>query len=313
MLRTGSASGPGSLEEQWASGQAQKNPMGPSQFDPFRLVQGSQGTIGIVTWITMKCEMAPTVHDVLLAGADSLESFEKFNYAVIRRRLLDEHFILNARALSEILGNSENSKLPEWILIAGISGHGLLAQEEFEYRSADVQDIASANDISLESKIGEIKREDVQRILNVTSPEPHWKTRRHGACREIYFTTTLDEIPMLYKLFMAEAEKSGVDRDRIGAYVQPIVQGVNTYCCFDIYYNPVDAVEVENTEKLFTNGSEKLMDSGAFFSRPPDALRQSVYSRVSPEVLSAMKQVKKIFDPNNVLSPGNLCFEEVLK
>ncbi|MFW9921266.1 MAG: FAD-binding oxidoreductase, partial [Candidatus Thorarchaeota archaeon] len=85
MLRTGSASGPGSLEEQWESGQAQKNPMGPSQFDPFRLVQGSQGTIGIVTWITKKCEVAPEIHEVFLAGSDNLDHLEKFNYAIIRR------------------------------------------------------------------------------------------------------------------------------------------------------------------------------------------------------------------------------------
>ena len=97
MLRTGSASVPGSLEEQWASGQAQKNPMGPSQFDPFRLVQGSQGTIGIVTWITVKCEVAPEVHRVYLAGSETLESLQKFNYTLLRRRLADEHFVLNAR------------------------------------------------------------------------------------------------------------------------------------------------------------------------------------------------------------------------
>ncbi|TFG94121.1 FAD-binding oxidoreductase, partial [Candidatus Thorarchaeota archaeon] len=40
IFRTGTAAGPGTLEEQWKSGQAQKNPQGPSQFDPFRLIQG---------------------------------------------------------------------------------------------------------------------------------------------------------------------------------------------------------------------------------------------------------------------------------
>jgi len=44
IFRTGAAAGPGTLEEQWESGQAQKNPQGPSQFDPYRLIQGSQGT-----------------------------------------------------------------------------------------------------------------------------------------------------------------------------------------------------------------------------------------------------------------------------
>ena len=57
IFRTGSAAGPGSLEEQWAAKQAQVNPMGPGQTDFARVVQGAQGTIGIVTWTTVRCEL----------------------------------------------------------------------------------------------------------------------------------------------------------------------------------------------------------------------------------------------------------------
>ncbi len=72
LFRTGAAAGPGTLEEQWSSGQAQKNPMGPSQFDPFRIIQGSQGTIGIVTWASVKCETAPVEQRILISGFDEL-------------------------------------------------------------------------------------------------------------------------------------------------------------------------------------------------------------------------------------------------
>ena len=61
MFRTGNAAGPGSLEEQWKSGQAQKVPMGPGQTDLGRLVQGAQGTFGIVTWATIKLEQMPKI------------------------------------------------------------------------------------------------------------------------------------------------------------------------------------------------------------------------------------------------------------
>ena len=311
MLRTGSASGPGSLEEQWKSGQAQKNPMGPSQFDPFRLVQGSQGTIGVVTWVTMKCEMAPEVHRVYLVGSDSLESLQEFNYAIIRRRLVDEHFILNVSCLSEMLGREVRDSVPEWVLVLGLSGHGPLAQEEFDYRLADTEDIAKSTGVRLESRTGCVNADEVQSLLNVPSPEPYWKIRTFGGCREVHFTATLDMVPELYLLFMREAEKQGVDRNRIGVYVQPVVQGVNVHCCFDIYHNPQDEEDASRVMNLFVKGSQRLMESGAFFSRPPDALRKSVYSHVSPETLTAMKQVKAIFDPKNVLTPGNLCFEEV--
>jgi FAD/FMN-containing dehydrogenase len=313
ILRTGSASGPGTLEEQWASGQAQKNPMGPSQFDPFRLVQGSQGTIGIVTWISMKCEVLPSIHQVYLVGSDDLAALQKFNYAIIRRRLADEHFALNSRCLTEMLRRDLKASLPEWILVLGISGHGPLAQDEFDYRLGDANEIAESNGIALEKEAGEVTSAEVLELLNKPSSEPYWKLGSSGGCREVYFVSTLDMTPRYYSLFLDEAERSGIGRERIGAYVQPIVQGVNTYCCFDIYYTPGDELDAANTERLVANVIEKLMDMGAFFSRPPDALRKAIYSRVSPEVLSAMNRVKRIFDPNNILSPGNLCFEEVME
>ena len=133
ILRTGSAAGPGSLEEQWASGQAQKNPQGPSQFDPFRIIQGSQGTIGITTWISMKCELLPEVHNVHLVGAGNIDELQDFNYALFRRRLVDEHFILNSNALNAALRSK--IELPHWVLVLGISGHGILASDELAYRT----------------------------------------------------------------------------------------------------------------------------------------------------------------------------------
>ncbi len=59
MMRTGSAAGPGTLEEQWEVGRAQIRGMGPSQVDFTRLLQGAQGTMGIVTWATIRCRPLP--------------------------------------------------------------------------------------------------------------------------------------------------------------------------------------------------------------------------------------------------------------
>ncbi len=261
----------------------------------------------------MKWGLEPGIHRIYLIGSDALQSLETFNYAIIRRRLVDEHFILNSRSVLEMLGKEMIVNLPDWILVLGISGHGPLAQEAFNYRLADTEEIAKNSGVKLETQVGSLRSEDIQHLLNVPSSEPYWKVRRLGGCREIYFASTLDMIPEFHSLFLSEAEKSGIDSKRIGTYVQPIVQGVNTYCCFDIYYDPTQEREVTNMEKLYNEGSKKLMDAGAFFSRPPDRLSDVVYARVSPEVISAMNRVKRIFDPNSVLSPGNLCFEEVAK
>lgn len=310
-LRTGSAAGPGTLEEQWASGQAQKNPQGPSQFDPFRIIQGSQGTIGITTWISMKCELLPQLHDVYLAGADSLVELEAFNYSLLRRRLVDEHFLMNSVAFSAALGAMK--KIPNWILVLGLSGHGILAQEELEYRTGDTMDIAKEMNLNLTRSLGDVQGEDVKSILERPSEAPYWKYVPRGDCKEIIFMTTLDEVDHLYSVFSKVADSVGFPEDQIGAYIQPIVQGVTTHCTFDLYYDPEDAEEVAAVGILLDKGQLRLLDEGAFFSRPYGSITAAVFEKSSPEMIKALQSVKRIFDPNSILNPGALSFKEVSK
>lgn len=310
VLRTGAAAGPGSLEEQWASGQAQKNPQGPSQFDPFRIVQGSQGTIGIVTWISMKCEMLPDVHRIYIAEAAELNDFLDFNYAILRRRLADEHFMLNGVNIAAALGTTQS--LLTWILVLGVSGHGILSEEEIEYRTADLFDIAKETGIVLGDVVDAIKGTNVQSLLGRSSDVAFWKLQPQGNCREIFFTTTLDKCQEFYELFTDVAKEVEFPLDQIGVYVQPIVQGTNTHCGFDVYYDHRDDNEVEKMLLLSIRGQNKLLSEGAYFSRPYGTITDAVYKRAAPRTVRAMQQVKSIFDPNHILNPGMLCFKEGL-
>lgn len=317
LFRTGSAAGPGTLEEQWASGQAQKNPMGPSQFDPYRIIQGSQGTIGVVTWATMKCEFKPKYTRLMLTSSENLEDLFDFTYAMLRRKLADHLFIMNALSLSSAINLTQEEieamkrSLPEWILVLSFAGRGILAQEELDYRVADSLDIAEANDLSLAESLDNITAEEVERIIGCPCPEKYWKLRHRGACKEVFFLTTLDLTGHLYSEFLNASRENGFPGDSIGVYLQPTIQGTNTHCFFDIHYDPEDATQSQAAEALFQNGSRLLMDKGAYFSRPVPAIAESVFSHSSHETTSAMKRVKSIFDPNLVMSPGNLCFKEV--
>jgi hypothetical protein len=309
VLRTGSAAGPGSLEEQWASGQAQKNPMGPSQFDPFRLVQGSQGTIGIVTWISMKCETIPEFHRFYFAGASNLGALSEFSRAVLKRRLADEQFIMNSVSFEAAFGPSKN--LPPWILVLGISGQGLLAKDEVEYRTADTVDIARACGVELVESLGGVDGSYLKGRLTGPSSSPYWKLQKMGSCQEVLFTTTLGQVPELLGAFLEISSEVGFPTEQIGVYVQPVVQGVSVHCCFDLYHQSGDAAEFERVLLLLSRGQERLLRDGAFFSRPYGMIAEEVFGKTSPEVVEAMRRVKSIFDPSGILSPGNLCFKEL--
>ncbi|MHA1881475.1 MAG: FAD-binding oxidoreductase [Candidatus Thorarchaeota archaeon] len=319
LFRTGAAAGPGTIEEQLASGQAQKNPMGPSQFDPFRIIQGSQGTMGIVTWATIKCEILPEVQKIVLIGSDKLDDFIKFMYAVLKRNLPDDLFILNSMGLASALKKNRKEiedirgKLPEWILVMSISGHGILAPDELEYRVAELNDIAKETGVNLNDSIGDVSSDDVQKLLSCPSEESYWKLRFNSGCQEIFFLTTLDKTPDFCSTFTKIAQETDYPSDEIGVYIQPTVRGSNAHCAFDIYYNPENSSDIERAKALYLKGSDALLKSGAYFSRPYGLFTKSVFEHTSPEIITAMRKVKDIFDPNNVLNPGSLCFTEVSK
>jgi hypothetical protein len=84
LMRTGSAGGPGTLEQQWRAGEFQKSPMGPGQNDWMRLVQGAQGAMGLATWCSAKCEVLPKVQRLYVAGADRLEPLVEASYRQFR-------------------------------------------------------------------------------------------------------------------------------------------------------------------------------------------------------------------------------------
>ena len=103
------------------------------------------------------------------------------------------------------------------------------------------------------------------------------------------------------------AEESGYPTSNIGIYLQPIVQGVNCHCEFNLFYNPQDAIETAKVKKLNSLATKSLMEKGAFFSRPYGENTAVIMNRDAATV-AALKKVKKITDPNNIMNPGKLCF-----
>ncbi len=58
---------------------------------------------------------------------------------------------------------------------------------------------------------------------------------------------------------------------------------------------------------LYRSVATSLMNQGAFFSRPYGELATMMYERASGYTM-ALKRLKKVFDPKNIMNPGNLCF-----
>jgi hypothetical protein len=98
-------------------------------------------------------------------------------------------------------------------------------------------------------------------------------------------------------------------KEDLGVYIQPINQGTSYHCEFDFFYDSKNEGATKELEANFNEISIDLMDSGAFFNRPYGVWAKEVYSRHDQQTSIALRKVKNIFDPKNVLNPGVLCFD----
>jgi len=314
ILRTGEAGGyyP-TLEQQWEMGLAQVFSGGPGQVDYYRLVSGAQGSMGIVTWASVKCEILPKVHKFLFIPADDLTGLIECAYRLLRVRLGDEFLVLNSANLAAILSmdgdevQALKDKLPPWAIIMGIAGRDLFPEEKVGFQEEDTLDIVQQSGLELLPAVSDITGEQMMSALLNPSPEPYWKLAYKGACQDIFFMTTLDKVPEFVSTVFATANALQYEVSDIGIYLQPQHQGTSCHCEFNLPYDPGNKIETDRVRELLETCSEALIRQGVYFSRPYGVWADMVYNHDARN-REMIRTVKKIFDPNNILNPGKLCF-----
>jgi FAD/FMN-containing dehydrogenase len=91
------------VEAQWNAGRRLLDPKGPAQTDFFRLLTGAQGTLGIVTWASVRVQLIPDPKKTLFVSAPKLDDLVDVSYRLTRLRLGDELLIVNAAYLAALL------------------------------------------------------------------------------------------------------------------------------------------------------------------------------------------------------------------
>jgi len=119
--------------------------------------------------------------------------------------------------------------------------------------------------------------------------------------------TIYDKLPDLIQTMYSAAETAGYPGTDLGVYLQPIVQGVNCHCEFNLFYNHQDPAESGKIRDLSISATKKLLSQGAFFSRPYGECAGMIVNRDAATV-AALKKVKALVDPLNIMNPGRLCF-----
>lgn len=292
-FRTGGAAGPGkTLEEQWSGGMFQKNPMGPAQTDLIKLVQASQGTMGIATWASVRLECRPEIRRCFTAAGD-YQSLAKFVSAITRRRLGDEIMLFDAiqtASLTSVLGvETLDVSGSDWLLSLAVGSLPFHAEESIEFQLSEIRDLAKSCGV----KLAEDNASFGEALTVPVAPVEDWKRAAYGDFTQLYFLTTLDRAEGLVSV-AREVWSTDSNGLAIGAYVQPLNQGRTCHV-------EITASGVRPVGEIAT----RLADAGAFFSRPSGGTVPAAYERC-PDTVSALRKVKAVLDPPNVLNPGRL-------
>jgi FAD/FMN-containing dehydrogenase len=286
---------------------------GPGQFNYHKLLSAAQGTMGIVTWASLRCEVLPKVQKINLVPSDALDSLIGFAYKLLRIRFHDELLLVNSSNLASILGEGAQQiialrkELPPWTLILGLTGRDIMPEERVAFLERDIGDIARQFGVRLESTIPGARDEQVQEAVLNPSKEPYWKLSCKGGCQDIFFLTTLNRASEFVTTMYSLAEAFKYPPSDIGVYIQPTHLGTSCHIEFSLPFDPGDGNDVATVQELFTKASEELGKQGAFFSRPYGIWADMAYSR-NAEHTSLSRKLKGLFDPNSVLNPGKLCF-----
>jgi FAD/FMN-containing dehydrogenase len=315
IFRTGSASVNG-YPDSISKG---ANPSGPG-LDFYRFLQGAQGTMGVVTWANLKIESIPKMDKVFFAPVSDLAYAMEFLYRVLPRRIGQESLLLNNTNLATIIAEDWSKdfeklrkSLPPWVLILVVSGLLRRPEEKVAYEEKMLGEILKNEfkKMDLADNLPGFPGLGKKLLPMLRKPWPtdvvYWKNRWRGGCQSLFFITRPVLAPKFIDKVGEIAAKHAYPINDIGSYLQPIEHNRACHLEFNFFYDPSKNEEMAMVSNLYRDVALALLNEGAFFTRPYGELAPLVYERAAGYTM-ALKRVKKVFDPNNIMNPGNLCF-----
>ncbi len=315
VFRLGSASVDGYPDSASKGG----NPSGPG-IDFYRLVQGAQGTMGVVTWTNLKIMFATKMDKVFLAPVTDLAYAIEFLYRILPRRIGQEVVLLNKTDLAAIVAenwpadfDSLRAALPPWILAIVISGLVRRPEEKINYEVKQLREIVrnEFRKLVIDEALPGFPGLGGKLLSLLRSPWPadipYWKNRWQGGSQSLFFIAKPENAQKFVAVVEAVAPRHGYPVADIGSYIQPIEHSRACQVEFTFFYSEADTAAKARVAALYRDAARALIAEGAFFTRPYGELAAMVYERAANYTM-ALKRVKKVFDPNNIMNPGNLCF-----
>lgn len=273
-----------------------------SGFDLTRLFVGSEGTLGVITEITLKINPRPSLTQTAMATFNNVEDAGRAVSEIMYSGILPSALeVVDQQTLVAINQNTDlNLPEVEAILVAETDGY---TREETEFQLAKIIDIFEKNNAST-----------VRKAESQEEAEALWTARKeaYGVMARINYNLFVEDlsVPMskmadMLWVISDIAEKYDLKIPTVGhvgdGNLHPVISFDGT--------SPEEVKRMEEaTEELFEKvislGGTLTGEHGIGLAKAP--LMPLEHEDVAMDV---MRSLKRLFDPNNILNPGKMGLE----
>lgn len=267
-------------------------------YDLTRLFVGSEGTLGIITKITLKLIPLPETKATILALFTRVEDTAEAVSAIVAAKVIPSTIEFMDRASIRCSEQANPMGIPE--NIEGL----LLIEVDGNRASIDTQTA------KIRKVLSEHNAADIRLASDPTEADRLWQARR-TVSQATYNLNPVkiaedvvvprSQIPTLIRFLEKAEERFGVPILSFGH-----AGDGNFHVSIMIKETPEDRRKAEEAVKEIF--AETIRLGGTLSGEHGIGTSKAAYldMELSPEVIATMKSIKRLFDPNNILNPGKI-------
>ena len=273
-----------------------------SGYDLTKLFVGSEGTLGVVTEITLKINPKPSLTSTAMATFEDLEDAGRAVSEIMHSGILPSALeVVDQQTLIAINQNTDlNLPEVEAILIAETDGH---TREETQFQLNKVIEIFKKNNAST-----------VKQAATNEEAEALWTARKsaYAVMSRINYSLAVEDlsvpmskVPNILKTISDLAKKYDLKIPTVGhagdGNLHPTIS-----------YDSTNPDEVKRVEQASAELFEKVVELGGTLTGEHGiglAKAPFMHLEHDPVAMDVMRSIKKSFDPNNILNPGKMALD----
>jgi glycolate oxidase len=273
-----------------------------SGYDLTKLFVGSEGTLGVVTEITLKINPKPSLSSTAMATFEDLEDAGRAVSEIMHSGILPSALeVVDQQTLIAINQNTDlNLPEVEAILIAETDGH---TREETQFQLNKVIEIFKKNKAATVKQAA--TNEEAEALWTARKSAYAVMSRINNSLAVEDLSVPMSKVPNILKAISDLAKKYDLKIPTVGhagdGNLHPTISYDGT--------NPDEVKRVEQAsaelfEKVIELGGTLTGEHGIGLAKAP-----FMHLEHDPVAMDVMRSIKKSFDPNNILNPGKMALE----